>query len=60
MSNKDKLEKIKLLNLKEKKLFETYNWRAPANVKVNHLTELIKVITELDTLKVITGTGIKR
>jgi hypothetical protein len=51
MKVKNQTERIKLLNAEEKKLFETYNWRADAGVKIKHLTQLIKVIAELDSLK---------
>jgi hypothetical protein len=47
MKPKDQATQIKLLEKEEKRLFDTYNWRASADVKIKHLSELIGVITNL-------------
>jgi hypothetical protein len=48
---------IRLADLKksEKFLFDTYNWRANAQIKLSHLKELIDVITRIDELEKVNG-----
>ena len=48
---KDNSDRIRVLKNAEKYLFDTYNWRANAKVKLAHLSRLIDVIIRLDELE---------
>jgi hypothetical protein len=39
------------LKKEERRLFDTYNWRAKPEVKINHLKQLIDVIDRLQKLQ---------
>lgn len=39
------------LNKQERLLFETYNWRAPNKVKIDHLKRLISVIEQIENVE---------
>lgn len=39
------------LKQEEKRLFDTYNWRAKSDVKVEHLKRLITVIEQIERCK---------
>lgn len=42
---------LKELKKEERKLFDTYNWRAPNDVKIAHLQKLINAIKKIKELE---------
>ncbi len=41
------------LKKEERRLFDTYNWRAPNKAKLRHLRQLEEVIAKIDALEPI-------